>query len=471
MGTESVVEFFHTLFHLLNLQDKRLQSFRILVLISSTKVHTQRILQGEHLTQLRIHRIQVSKVLALTCINCKFSSQFFIFFIHAFIERRIENPEEQVRIQHILAGIFRKSFIAVHQVGKVEVHHSLEGFSRQRFVFFRDNRPVLFAFVISLHIVQRRQQRKVRTFLAVIPPKGKEDIFHPFFPANVQSRLHGFQCITVGRSKPKPAPSAACKPHVFVETAVRFDHCAIIFFLRVIIIPVDKVNFGYAVNQLLRDEHISPVILPLIRNTEEHIRPHHRFKAVLLRNFHHFRQVLIQKFKAVMVPVFVQILPKPHHMRFVHTDMDFAGGYAFRKRSKHIFNQFIRAVIVNHQNIRHVTNTAVSPPSKNRCKVRKRLDTRNKLHPLAIAIRIDFLQLILRIRTTEIAEIRLVIHFIRVFRVKLQHIISKQRKVVHVLFHCAYRHNAVPRHIQHYAKIFSHFLIRLFILNRGNFPI
>ena len=113
----------------------------------------------------------------------------------------------------------------------------------------------------------------------------------------------------------------------------------------------------------------------------------------------------------------IQIFSKPHHVCFVHTDMQPLGCVYFTQRRKHIVDQFVRARLLCQKNVVAINNRDIFSPASDTIQMRQRLYTGDQLHAKPCGIGVQFRKLCLRIPTAQISEIRLVIHFVSVLSI------------------------------------------------------
>ena len=183
-----------------------------------------------------------------------------------------------------------------------------------------------------------------------------------------------------------------------------------------------------------------------------HIAPNFAVKAVCIGNFKHSFQVLGYYLRLVFQTVLFQIFSLTEHIRFVHADMNIARCKTFGKRSEHIFDQLVRAVLVHKQDIVDIFDPRIRAVSKNRAEMGKRLDTRNELHAVFCGVCVHPFQLCFGIPAAKISEIRLSVHLIRIFSIQTNCVIAERGKNINHFFKGGNRHNGIPRTIYHYAQ-------------------
>lgn len=82
----------------------------------------------------------------------------------------------------------------------------------------------------------------------------------------------------------------------------------------------------------------------------------------------------------------IQIFPQPHHVRFVHTDVDVSAGKILRQRHKKFIDKFVRLILVDEKNIIYVDNLAKTRQFRRTGKMRERLNARNQLNPVRFRV-------------------------------------------------------------------------------------
>ena len=77
-------------------------------------------------------------------------------------------------------------------------------------------------------------------------------------------------------------------------------------------------------------------------------------KAVFFSDIRNFIQMTKQYLVTVRIAVQIEIFAQANHMRFVHTDIDFARRKRLWQRRKHFIDKFVRFIGVNKQYVVYV---------------------------------------------------------------------------------------------------------------------
>ena len=114
-------------------------------------------------------------------------------------------------------------------------------------------------------------------------------------------------------------------------------------------------------------------------------------------------------------------------MRFVHTDIYFTRRKRFRQRRKHFIDEFVSSIGIDKQYVVYVDDIGKLRQFHEICKMRKRLNSRNKFYSAFFRIRVDFADFFYRIPASHIAEIRFSFDFVGIFEIEFERVISRFR--------------------------------------------
>ena len=378
----------------------------------------------------------------------------------------IECSEKIIGIQHHFHAERKPFFLPFCQifVHKIAQHKVVPLFAEQfRKSLFR----VLFVKIplcTFRRIYKRRQHRVRRTFAAVIPPHRKQNIIHIVLSRRRYKRLRLTNGFSVVRFEPAPLPCAAGNPHVALEIKVVLHHTVYKIRILVVIIPVHELQiFGHFFHYP-SGNFLLVIVLAFSRDTEKHIAPHHRLKAVFFGNLRYPRKMPQQHVETVARAVQFVITAPADHMRLVHADMNIARSKTFRARGDHLFDQRVSPLVVHKQNIVCVVDVLIFRVAENLIQVRQRLNTRHQFHAVFLCKRVNLFQFRFRILPPAIPELRLALDFVGIFRIQLQTIIPRFFQRKDKIFEFRYAHHRVSRTIEHHAQVpfFHSFFLLVF---------